>query len=289
MAPARRRCSGFPPATWSRPGGAWTDLRRNLYAALYVTDFRGAVLLNRSATGRIAGAGRRSWLPRPRNPLLAVPWRDAVWAVRHAGHVGSAAVLAVGATLWVLVAPGSPLVLFGAVALCYFGASRLVEPLRVESDAPGAALRLPYRHGDLILLHTLVPAALLAATLALSCIAAYLAGLLSAGGLFAGFVLCVPGSAALVACAAVIARRSRTLPPSVIEAATALGEAGGFVVLQWYAAGPTLALVAVGVPGLFLSAAAGPTVPWTAVAGAAAYLSLFAAAVLRGLRRGPSG
>jgi hypothetical protein len=177
-----------------------------------------------------------------------------------------------------LSTPGSLLALFGAVVLAYLGASQLVETMRAELDAPGASRHLPYRYGDLVLLHAPVPIALLAAALALSCLVAAISGLLPFAALPAAVVLCLPASAALVACAAAAAQRSRTLPLEVMQAAVGLGDLGGIVVLQWYAVGPTLALLALGPSGLLLAVSSNGALPWGALLGACVYLSLFAAA-----------
>jgi hypothetical protein len=220
---------------------------------------------------------------------MAVPWRDALWATRNVGRVGTAAVLAGGALMVILAAPGSLLALFGAVVISYLGASQLVETMRAELDAPGASRHLPYRYGDLILLHAPVPIASLTVALMLSCAVGTLLGLLPVAGLPVALALCLPASAALVACAAVAAQRSRTLPLEVLQAATAAGDLGGLIVFQWYAMGPTLALVALGLPGLLLAVSSGGALPWGALLGTAAYLSLFAGVSygLLGRRRFP--
>ena len=257
------------------------ELGRGLYASVYTTDFRGAALAGREATRRFAGASpRRARLPRPRRPLLAVPWRDALWTVRNAGSVGWSLALCGGGALAALAYPRSVFVVLAAALAGYLGASRLLETTRIESDAPGASLMLPYRYGRLLLLHALVPAALVAAVLALSCAAAFFAGLLPGAALPAALALVAPAAATLVCCAAVAARRSRTLPLEVMQAAVAMGDAGGFVVVQWYARGPILALLALGLPALLLAVASqeGPSAPYVALLGAGMYLSLFATA-----------
>lgn len=258
------------------------NLRRGLYASLYTTDFRGAALAGRSATQRLTGnlpQGRR--LPRPRHPLLAVPWRDLLWTSRNPGRLDWSLTYCGGGLLAVLTYPQDVFVVLLAVVLGYLGASRLVEPLRVESDAPGAALLLPYRWTRLMLLHTPVPTILLVTGLMLCCVAASVAGFISGAALPAALVLSVPAAAALVCCAALAARRSRTLPLYVMEAAVAAGDAGGLILVQWYALGPILALLALGLPALFLSVAAqGSSVSWGMLLGVAVYLSLFATAGL---------
>ena len=257
------------------------ELRRGLYASVYITDFRGAALVGRKATRPLAGASpRRVRLPRPRRPLLAVPWRDALWMLRNARSVGWALAFCGGAALAALAYPQSVFVVLAAALVGYLGASRLLETTRIESDAPGASLVLPYRYGRLLLLHAIVPAAVLVVVMALCCTAAFVAGLLSGAALPAALALSVPAAAALVCCAAAAARRSRTLPLEVMQAAVALGDAGGIVVVQWYARGPILALLALGLPALLLAVASqeGPSVPWAALLGAGTYLSLFATA-----------
>ena len=221
------------------------ELRRGLYTSLYTTDFRGATLAGRNATRRLAGNSRQSkQLPRPRYPLLAIPWRDLLWTVRNPGRVGWSLVYCSGSLLAAIAYLQDVFVVLFAAVLGYLGASRLVEPLRMESDAPDAALLLPYRRSHLALLHTLVPTVLLTVVLMICSLAVSVAGFISGAVLLAAFVLSVPAAAALICCAALAARRSRTLPLYVMEAAAAAGEAGGLVLVQWYALGPILALFA---------------------------------------------
>ena len=253
-------------------------LRRALRASVYTTDFRGAALVGREASRRFAGLPRKARLARPRFASMAVPWRDAIWVLRNGGRAGWALAFCGGGMLAALAYPRNVVVIFAAVLLGYLGASRLVETMRMESDKPGASMVLPYRHGDLVLLHGLLPAALVAAVLAMSCAAGFVAGFLPAAALAAVLVLCVPAAAVLVCCAAVAAQRSRTVPVEVMQAAVAMGDLGGVAYLQWYAQGPTLALCALGVPGLALVVASqgSSAVPWGALLGSGAYLLLFA-------------
>jgi hypothetical protein len=154
------------------------ELRQTLRTSLVLTDFRGAALVGRGGSRRFGRGISQARLPRPRHPLMAVPWRDSLWAVRNGGRVGASVFLTGGALLVALAAPGSLLALFGAAVLGYLAASRLVETMRAELDAPGASRHLPYRYGDLVLLHASVPIALLAVALALSCVVGALLGLL---------------------------------------------------------------------------------------------------------------
>ena len=252
-------------------------LRRDLYTSVYLTDFRGASLVGREASRGFAGVPPKTRIPRPRHPIMAVPWRDAVWTLRNKGHVLSAALLSGGSVLIALATSGNLVVLFGAVVVCYLGASRLIESMRVELDAPGASLHLPYRYGDLLLLHAPLPTALLAGSLILSCTIGFSIGLMTGAALPAAVALCLPAAAALISCSALAAQRSRTLPLSVMQSAVALGDAGGIVLVQWYALGPILAMFALGVPALLLTVASrGPIIPWEVLLVSDVYILLFA-------------
>jgi hypothetical protein len=221
-----------------------------------MADPRGAALLRHQAVRGLVGV-RRLGLRHPRRRWLALPWRDALGLLRAPGRVGWALVLCGSGTLAVAVAPGRRLLAAGAVVAAYLGAARLVEPLRGEADQPDASRQLPWRWGDLILLHTVTPVLVLTAIgLALTA-GLGLAGLLPGPALGMAVAACPPVAAALVWSAAIAGQRGR-LGLEQFLTASAMGElVGPLYLLRWFATGPLVALAALLGPVLVLQGAAG--------------------------------
>lgn len=214
-------------------------LRSGLSAALYVQDFRGLAMLGREAR-RALFLPRKRKIRHPRRALLVVPWRDALALLRAPSRLVWAVAL-VGAGALVAGASGShPGGLALAILLGYLAAARLVETVRQEADDPDAAGRLPWAFGDVILMHTLVPAVVLAVLGWIAIAFATLDGVLT--GAEAGPSIGLVGLAApmLVICAAGVAQRGR-LPIELLFY-------GSEIVFLWYAAGPLLALISLGAP-----------------------------------------
>jgi hypothetical protein len=154
------------------------------------------------------------------------------------------------------VTPGRRLLAAGAVVVAYLGAARLVEPLRGEADQPDASRQLPWRWGDLILLHTVTPILVLTAIGLAVTVALALAGLVPAPALGMA-AACLPVAAALVWSAAIAGQRGR-LGLDQFLTASAMGElAGPMYLLRWFATGPLVALAALLGPTLVLQGAAG--------------------------------
>ena len=168
----------------------------------------------------------------------------------------------------------------------YLGAARLVEPLRGEADQPDASRQLPWRWGDLVLLHTATPILVLTAVgLALTAALA-LAGLLPGPALGMAVAACPPLAAALVWSAAIAGQRGRLGTDQFLTAA-AMGElAGPLYLARWFATGPLVALASLLGPVLVLQGAAGgPPRQAQAAATNAATLLVVALAVQGGWLR----
>jgi hypothetical protein len=219
------------------------EARGGAIAALYSMDARH---VRRSLTRVSAGpvAARRRGPRPPRSPRLAVAWRDAVAALAVPHRLGEALVLAAGGTLLCLLDAERPVAVgLGAMAI-YAAASRLLEPLRAETDNPPRArvlLRRPM--GRVLVAHALFPGAVvLAATLAATAALAVAGALPHHGAAVA--LLALAAVPSIVLCAALNSRRGGRLPASVMAAtyADVSGMAGGLVV-AWVVAWPVLAAV----------------------------------------------
>jgi len=241
--------------------------RAGLGASLYMADPRGAALLRRQAVGGLVGV-RRLALRHPRRRWLALPWRDGLSLLRAPGRVGWALVLCGSGMLAVALVPGRRLLAAGAVVVAYLGAARLVEPLRGEADQPDASRQLPWRWGDLLLLHTATPILVLTAIGLAATAALALAGLVPVGALGMAAAACLPVAAVLVWSAAIAGQRGR-LGLDQFLTASAMGElAGPVYLLRWFATGPLVALASLLGPILALQSAAGRPLPHAQAAAA---------------------
>jgi hypothetical protein len=139
------------------------EARSGAVASLWALDARTA----RLSLQRAAGPGRTRGGPRlraPRRAALAIPWRDAVSALRAPGRTLTGAALAAAAAALAILAArhvaAEALAAFGT----YLAASTLLEPLRMETDQPSAShvlLTVPF--GRVLLGHVALPMAVVAA------------------------------------------------------------------------------------------------------------------------------
>jgi hypothetical protein len=280
VAIAWRSAGSAPTEEFARRAG----IRSGLVAALYFADVRGAALLVRRAGENLLGM-RRIRLRRPRSSWLAVPWRDALSLLRAPGRIGWALLLTVGGASAVAAAPHSRAIVAASVVAGYAAATRLVEPLRLEADQPDAHHVLPWRWGDLLLLHCAVPVLSLTVLGVLAVSAASLAGLLPAAAAWSALALCPLVSATFVLSAVIAGQRS----PFPIELLLLGGDVGAVVLLVWLVTGPILAGVALILPVSIMhrAAADGSLVEATGTAAAVLVVTLLAAVAYLRSRRQP--
>ena len=196
------------------------------------------------ASGRPGAALRR-----PRAARLAVPWRDVASALRTPGRVFEAAALAGGGTVLALLNTDRPIAVAAAMFVVYFGASRMLWPLRAELDVPTRTrVLLRPSIGRVLLAHMIVPASVTtgAAVLAAACSA--LATHAAAAAL--ATVAVVP---MVTACAGMSARRRGKLPPSLFAMSAADPTGGGGAILTWLIFWPTVAAILGAVPLLLVT------------------------------------
>jgi hypothetical protein len=277
---------------WRRAGSAPTEelarragIHSGLVAALYFADVRGAALLVRRAGESLLGM-RRIRLRRPRSSWLAVPWRDALSILRAPSRIGWALLLTIAGASAVAAAPDSRAVVAASVLAGYAAATRLVEPLRLDADQPDAHHVLPWRWGDLLLLHSAVPVPSLTVLGAIAVSAASLAGLLPAAAAWSALALCPVVSATFVLSAAIAGQRG----PFPIELLLIGGDVGAVVLLVWLVTGPILATVALILPVTIVHRAADDGALVAEATGAAAavlVVTLLAAVAYLRSRRQP--
>ncbi len=219
------------------------EARGGAVAALYSMNAR---YVRRSLSSVNAGptAGRGARLRVPRSPRLAVAWRDAVALFATPQRLGEALVLAAGGTAVCLINGEHPAAVAGGALAVYVGASRLLEPLRAETDQPGRArVLLRARMGHVLSQHAIVPTVVVVFGAVVAAVACAAAGALPPhGGGAALFV--VAATPAVTLCAALSSRRGGQLPPSLLSV-TYGDQTGmsGAVIVAWIVAFPVLAVV----------------------------------------------
>ncbi|WCB92857.1 hypothetical protein DSM104299_01557 [Baekduia alba] len=225
------------------------EARNGAVAALYSMNAR---YIRRSLTGvsgRPARAPRGHRLRAPRDPRWAIPWRDAAALISTPQRLAEAVVLAAGGTAICVVNGDHPAAVGAGALVTFAGASRVLEPLRAETDQPGRVrvlLRAPM--GRVLAAHAFVPVVVVAAAAIVAAAACAVAGALPAHGGSAA-AMAVLATPAVTLCAALSSRRGGQLPPSVM--ATGYGDQTGttaIVIVLWIVAFPVLAALVGALP-----------------------------------------
>jgi hypothetical protein len=195
-----------------------------------------------------------------RGAVAAVLWRNALVAVEGPMVLLQAVVVGMAGTALALLDAGRVLGVAAGGVVLYVAATRLLEPLRIENDAPGRSrVFLAARPGLAYLAHAIGPALLLPAVAAVTSVGLALGGALSGHSAAAAvdLVLAAPG---VVGCAAMSARRGGRLPQEVLMAAISSDPSGGGIVLLgwlliWPAAAAALVVLPLGGSAHSVSAA----------------------------------
>jgi hypothetical protein len=229
------------------------EARQGATAALYSMNAR---YVRRSLTSVGARPARPprllGLLPRPRDERWAVPWRDAAALLAAPQRLAEGVVLAVGGAALALVNGAHPAGVGLGALLLFFAGSRILEPLRAETDQPSRARVLYVASMPRILVaHAFVPIVIVATGTLLAALGVAAAGALPAHGATAA-VLLVLGAIPVTLCAALSSRRGGQMSPSVM--ATAMNDQTGAmlaVALLWVILFPVIAaailMVAIGV------------------------------------------
>ncbi len=224
------------------------EARGGAVASLYSLNTR---YVGRSLAGvnKSPAQARSIRLPTPRSPRLAVAWRDATAALATRQRLGEAVVLAGGGALvCVLNADHPAAVVAGSLAI-YLGASRLLEPLRSETDTPSRTrvlLRAPLAH--VLSEHTIVPGVVVALAAITAAAGAAVAGALPTHGAEV-VLLTIAATPSIMLCAALNSRRGGQLSNSVMSFASAdVSGMSGIFVIAWWVAWPVLAIAFGAVP-----------------------------------------
>lgn len=195
--------------------------------------------------------------------VAAVLWRDTVAAAERPAVLAQVLVAGAAGTALALLDAGRVLAVAAGGVLLYLAAARVLEPLRIENDAPGRSrLLLGTRPGRAYAAHLVLPALFVVAVIALTL------GGLALGGAPAGHTgaaaidLLVTGPA-IVGCAAMSARRGGRLPHEVLMTAmTTDPSGGGIVLLGWLLIWPAAAVALVVLPLGTAGSARGASSAW---------------------------
>jgi hypothetical protein len=175
------------------------------------------------------------------------------------------------------VAPGRAGSLVGGSIAFYLAAGSLMEPLRLEADAPAISQTLlPWDYGTVLSLHCVVPAVILAGVGLASLGVGWGTGLIHATALPAAATLLVPQVAVVVLAAALSARRGGRLPTSILELTAGDPMAGGFMIVLFWTIGWALLAIA----GVALAEGFGGSQQATSTSILAASIALSTVAVL---------
>ncbi|MCW3015673.1 MAG: hypothetical protein JWO02_2765 [Solirubrobacterales bacterium] len=231
------------------------EARAGAVASLAAFDARSTrrALSRVTARGAPRATGALRWSVR-RSLVLLLAWRGATALRRTPGRAAEALVLGGAGTALLLVTADRPTAALAGGLLLYVAATRLLEPMREEIDAPGRTrILLRAAWGRILFAHAVLPAALLAVIALLSVAACTATGSLAApGGALAVTALLGVPTATLAA--ALSARRGGRLPTSVLSMAGAdASGAGGFLVVGWLLLWPLVGAVGAGAPAALVA------------------------------------
>jgi hypothetical protein len=181
--------------------------------------------------------------------VAAVFWRDALAVVERPAVLAQVLVAGAAGSALALLDAGRVLAVAAGGVLLYLAASRLLEPLRIENDAPGRGrVLLGARPGRTYVAHVILPVVIVVSVIALTIAGLALGGAL-AGHTAASAIDLLVGGPAIAGCAAMSARRGGRLPQEVLTTAmTSDPSGGGIVLLGWLLMWPAAAAVLVALP-----------------------------------------
>jgi hypothetical protein len=239
---ARRRTRGATPVAFL--GRA--EIRTGMATAAFVLDYRGVAQHRRGVGGSGAGgwgAGGRAGhfsdgssekrppaprgfrhlmpapltIPRPRSARLAIPWRDALTAVRAPTRFGTAALVMAACVTEAARHPGRGLPAGLAAVGLYAAAALVCEPLRDDVDRPDrGAVLLSRSFASLLLGHCVVPVVILVASGAVTIAVLFLTGVVGPLALLMIPTLLPAATAVAVLSAALATRRGGRIDGDVM-------------------------------------------------------------------------
>ncbi len=243
---------------------AQAETRSRIAAAAITLDYRSAGLARREATGRGPSSLTGWWLGlrprRPRSSARAVLWRDALAMLRTPARVAWAAALCAAGTLEALSHPGRPIPAGLAAIAIYFAAAALLEPLRVEVDAPEKSrLLLGWQFGRVLVAHCVLPGITLMILASITIAVTVCVGGTGAWTLAVIPTLLAPLLCCAVFCAALAARSGGRIGESVllrVLTSSASDPFGGISAILWVAPRLLLEIAVLALPILLLGHAA---------------------------------
>lgn len=219
-----------------------SEARSSASAALFFGNVRAARNIARQGRARGRFKGRMLRMARVERPWLTISARDILTFRRNPGLVVVAATYVAAAFVSGVAAGVRPILAVGVFVGIYAAASRLLEPLRLENDRPGAHRVLPWRWGTVLLLHSIIPSAILTILIWIG-LGAVWSGSFVASAAILPMVVLAPFVAGTMVMAVAISASRRAFPMEMLISGA---EQGALAVVTWLLTGPTLALIAIG-------------------------------------------
>lgn len=212
---------------------ARAQTRSTIGASLFVLDARTAAVTRRGAgpTRRLA----RARIPRPGIQGFAIAWRDLTSYVRFWQKTVVVVLVMCAGGYLIFSGSDTPVWLpFVGALLAYLGASKLLEPLRLEVDVSVRALIFfPRSLGQILWQHCRLPILFAAVSLTLGALVAALLGTTSTSMAVAAVLLSGPTAGLLVLSAALTARRGGRIPIHVLLMSMSDPSGGIAFILGW--------------------------------------------------------
>jgi hypothetical protein len=208
-------------------------------AAMFMGDLRVVKTVARRERSGERQRGRSFHLVRVRRGWLAIAARDWLNLRRNPGPVGTAGVLVAIAFLAAVAAIDRPIFGVGTFVALYLAASRLLEPMRLEADRPGAHWILPWTWGTVLVMHCMVPAAILTALVWVAIGVVGVGGFVPATAVLPLILVAPFAAAALIASTAISAVRR----PFPVDMLISGADSNSLVLVLWLISAPVLAAI----------------------------------------------
>lgn len=212
-------------------------------ASMRLGDMRTALGVARRTRSRALVRQRGARLRPLRFRSLLIPSRDLLTIRRNPGIIAGAAFFAAGALTAAIAAAERPLLAIGAVLGLYLAAARLLEPIRSEALQAEAHRMLPWPWGQVLVMHCIVPTAILGSLGWIGAAVAVAVGGAPAAA-FWPLMLVIPFAAAAIVTPTAISVSRRPFP---MEMLITQEERGAFVLFAWLVTGPLLVAIVVNI------------------------------------------
>lgn len=208
-------------------------------AAMFMGDMRVVKTVARRERSRNRQRSRSFHLIQVRREWLAIAARDVLNLRRNPAPVGTAGVLVGVAFLIAVAAIDRPILGIGTFIALYVAASRLLEPIRLEADRPGAHRVLPWTWGTILVMHCMVPTLVLTVLAWVAIAVVGIGRFLPATAILPLIVVAPFAAAALISTTAISAVRR----PFPVDMLISGADSNSLVLVLWLISAPLLAAI----------------------------------------------